>query len=156
MTSDVLSDLATSIGHAALTRGHTIAAAESVTAGSIGTALAMGEKASEWFRGSIVAYQTGLKRELLGVTADLVITAECAQQMAEGALRLTGADRVVTVTGVGGPDPEEGKPAGTVFICAGSSGDLRVFEHHLEGEPAQVVESATLLALDHLNAVTAE
>lgn len=70
--------------------------------------------------------------------------------MAEGALRLTGADLVVSITGVGGPDPEEGKPPGTVIICAGSRDDLQVFDHAFDGEPEDVVRLATEQALRHL------
>jgi PncC family amidohydrolase len=131
-------------------RGHRVVTAESVTAGGIATALAAAGGASEWFCGGIVAYQTETKRRVLGVTADRVITEECARQMAEGALAATGADLAVAVTGVGGPDPEEGEPPGTVFICAGSAERWHVFEHRFEGDPPQVVELAVTHALRHL------
>jgi PncC family amidohydrolase len=130
--------------------GRTVVAADSVTAGAIATALAAAPDASEWFRGSIVAYHTAMKRQLLGVVVPSVITAECAREMAEGALSVTGADLAVAVTGVGGPDPEEGMPAGTVYISAGPGDALRVFEHRFEGEPADVVRQAALQALRHL------
>jgi nicotinamide-nucleotide amidase len=112
--------------------------------------LAAADRASEWFSGSVVAYQAATKRKLLGVESDTVISPRCAREMAEGALRLTGADVVVSITGVGGPDPEEGRPAGTVIICAGSGDDLRVFEHAFEGPPEEVVRLATVQALMHL------
>jgi nicotinamide-nucleotide amidase len=152
MTSDGPQDAARAVADAARGSGRTVVAAESVTAGSIATALAAAHDASDWFRGSVVAYQTDMKREVLGVTADDVITRECAVQMAEGALRLSGADLAVAVTGVGGPDPEAGHPAGTVIIAAGSRRGLTVFDHHIEGEPAEVVRQATLHALRHLSA----
>ena len=129
-------------------------AAESVTAGGVATALAAAGEASEWFSGSIVAYRTATKRELLGVESDAVISHRCAREMAEGALRLTGADLVVSVTGVGGPDSEEGEPPGTVIICAGQRDDLRVFDHSFTGPPEQVVRQATLQALRHLKDAT--
>ena len=130
--------------------GRTVAAAESITAGQLATALAAAPQASEWFCASIVAYHTGMKRTLLGVTAQAIISRECAIQMAEGILERTGADLAVTTTGVGGPDPEEGRPAGTVIICAGTRDDLRTFEHHFDGPPEEVVRQATLQALRHL------
>jgi len=150
MIEDELLSLAEEVAGIAQSGGFTVGAAESVTGGTIATALAAAPDASEWFPGSIVAYGTGLKRELLGVTAADVITAECARQMAEGALRVTAADLVVSVTGVGGPGPEDGHPAGTVFIGVGDARDLRVFEHRLDGEPDEVVRSAALRALRHL------
>jgi PncC family amidohydrolase len=130
--------------------GRTIVAAESVTAGAIATALAAAPEASDWFRGSVVAYQTAMKRQVLGVVVPSVITAECAREMAEGALSVTGADLAVAVTGVGGPDTEEGMPAGTVYICAGPGDGLQVFEHRFDGAPEDVVRQAALQALTHL------
>lgn len=144
-------DLAERVASGALDRGLTIAAAESVTAGRIATALATAGSASEWFRGSVVAYQTGLKQRMLGVTGESVITAQCASEMAQGALAATGADLAVAVTGVGGPDPEEGRDPGTVFIgVANRSSGVEVFEHAFEGDPSAIVSQATASALQHL------
>jgi nicotinamide mononucleotide (NMN) deamidase PncC len=70
--------------------------------------------------------------------------------MARGLLRITDADLVVTVTGVGGPDPEEGHPAGTVYICTGDSTEMSVVKHRFSGPPAEVVAQATDAALNHL------
>jgi nicotinamide-nucleotide amidase len=145
-----LQSIAEDIAAAAQAGGHTVAAAESVTAGQVATALAAAGEASEWFSGSIVAYRTATKRDLLGVESETIISHRCAREMAEGVLRLTGADLVVSITGVGGPDPEEGKPAGTVIICTGGNGDLQTFDHAFEGPPDEVVRSATAQALRHL------
>jgi PncC family amidohydrolase len=142
--------IAEDIAAAAQAGGHTVAAAESVTAGQVATALAAAGEASEWFSGSVVAYRTATKRDLLGVESETIISHRCAREMAQGALRLTGADLVVSITGVGGPDPEEGKPAGTVVICAGSTDDLQTFDHAFAGSPEEVVRSATAQALRHL------
>ncbi len=147
---DEIQDAAAAVARAARHRGLTVAAAESVTAGQVAQALAAAGEASEWFRGSVVAYQTAMKQAVLGVTSDAVITADCAREMAAGVLALTGADVAVAVTGVGGPDEEEGQPPGTVYICVGTAGDLRVTEHHFDGDPVEVVESATLAALREL------
>ncbi|SDL16385.1 nicotinamide-nucleotide amidase/nicotinamide-nucleotide amidase [Cryobacterium psychrotolerans] len=149
-TDHELAGVAKSVAAAVQGRNHTVVAAESVTAGNIARTLAAAPETSGWFRGSIVAYQTMMKRQVLGVAAERIITAQCAQEMAEGALRLTGADLVVAVTGVGGPEPEEGQPAGTVYICAGDKDHLRSFVHQFEGDPETVVHLATLHALQHL------
>ena len=143
-------ELASAIAAAALAAGHTIAAAESVTAGHIAGALATGTDASEWFSGSLVVYQTALKQRLLGVTVDDVISAECATQMLIGTLEATGADFAVSTTGAGGPDPEEGQPAGTVFICAGSRTSHGVERYQFSGSPTDVVAAATTAALAQL------
>ena len=143
-------DITDEIAAAVHGNGLTVAAAESITAGQVATALAAAGDASEWFGASIVAYETAMKRKILGVHSASVISEDCARQMAEGALLLTGADLVVATTGVGGPDPEEGMPPGTVIICAGTRDDLRVFEHALPGSPEEVVDLATQRALEHL------
>jgi nicotinamide-nucleotide amidase len=145
-----LQELAREIGEAALGSDLRVAAAESVTTGNIAAALAMGERASEWFAGSVVSYRTATKREVLGVTAADVITRECAEQLAAGVLRVMSAEVAVAVTGVGGPDPEDGHPAGTVFICTGTAERLVVVEHAFDGEPAEIVQQATLEALRQL------
>jgi nicotinamide-nucleotide amidase len=145
-----LHDITAKIAVIARGSGLTVAAAESITAGEVATALAAASDASEWFGASIVAYETAMKRKVLGVRSERIISEQCAREMAEGVLLLTGADLVVATTGVGGPDPEEGKPPGTVVICAGTRDDLRVFEHALPGSPEEVVKLATRRALEHL------
>ena len=77
---------------AQLLDGRSIATAESCTAGRVAEVLACVEKATEFLRGGLVAYQDETKRRLLGVTADSVLTAEAAAQMATGA-RPVRADR---------------------------------------------------------------
>jgi PncC family amidohydrolase len=153
---DELQSAARAVAAAVHARKHTVAAAESITAGAIATSLAAAPDASEWFAGSVVAYRTATKRHVLGVTAERVISTECARQMAAGVLRLTGADLVVAVTGVGGPDPEEGTPPGTVIICVATVSRQHVFEHLFDGDPAEVVRLSTLHALRHLHGVAEE
>ena len=138
------------VGTAASAQHLTVIAAESVTAGSVGQALAAAGEASEWFAGSLVTYMDLTKRTILGVDADDVFTAECARQMAAGALRASGADVAVAITGVAGPEPEDGHEVGEVYICVGSAGSLETFEHRLSGEPAEIVDAAKLHALEHL------
>ncbi len=65
-------------------RGWTLAVAESVTGGLVGARLVDAPGASDTFRGGVVTYATDVKRSLLGVTAEKVVSGECAIQMAEG------------------------------------------------------------------------
>jgi nicotinamide-nucleotide amidase len=96
-------------------RGWTIGVAESLTGGFIGARLANVPGASRTFRGSIASYATDVKRSVLGVTAELVVSEEAVKQMAEGAQRVLAADVAVSITGVAGPDEMEGQPVGTVW-----------------------------------------
>jgi nicotinamide-nucleotide amidase len=127
-----------------------VGAAESVTAGGVSCGLAAAEGAGEWFRGSIVAYASQVKFAVLGVNPGPVVTAEAARQMAVGALRVLSADVAVGSTGVGGPEPSEGCPAGTVFIAVATAREHRVREYHFDADPPQVVHAAAARALADL------
>jgi nicotinamide-nucleotide amidase len=103
-------------------RGWTLAAAESLTGGLVAAELTGVPGASRTFRGSVTAYATALKHELLGVDAGLLaargaVDAEVARQMATGVRDRLGADWGISTTGVAGPDPQDGQPVGTVFVA---------------------------------------
>ncbi|MFF1573546.1 CinA family protein [Leifsonia sp. NPDC058292] len=125
----------------------TVGVAESLTSGALASALGAAPNASEWFCGAVVAYSERVKFDVLGVTPGPVITADCAREMAEGALRLLGCDVVAAVTGAGGPGPQEGKAAGTVHLAHGRTGQVQVDELHFDGEPAEVVQQTVTAAL---------
>jgi nicotinamide-nucleotide amidase len=97
-------------------RGWTLGLAESLTGGLVGSRVSDAPGSSEIFKGSVVSYATEVKRSVLGVTADHVVSGECAVQMAEGARRVLGADVGLAVTGVAGPTEQEGQPVGTVWF----------------------------------------
>jgi nicotinamide-nucleotide amidase len=98
-------------------RGWTLGVAESLTGGFIGARIANVPGASRTFRGSIASYATEVKRSVLGVTAEHVVTEEAAKQMAEGAQLVLSADVGISATGVAGPDEMEGQPVGTVWYA---------------------------------------
>ena len=135
--------------------GRTVATAESCTAGRIAESLACVEHASEFLRGGLIAYQTSVKRDLLGVTAPSVLSSEAAEEMVLGACRLLDADVGVSTTGVAGDEPEEGVPPGTVFIATCVDGVVSSRRHRFDGEPATVCDLARGQALrDLLAALT--
>ena len=96
-------------------RGWSLGVAESLTGGFIGARIANVAGASRTFRGSIASYATGVKRDVLGVTAEGVVSEEAVKQMAEGAQRVLKADVAISITGVAGPEEMEGQPVGTVW-----------------------------------------
>jgi nicotinamide-nucleotide amidase len=143
--------LAEEIAAAAVASGHTIAVAESLTAGQTATMLGAAPDAGDWFRGGVVAYAPGVKFEVLGVTPGPVVTASCAREMAAGVRLRLGADVGVASTGVGGPGPDEGEPPGTVYLaCVGPTG--AVAEQHvvLDGSPEEVVDATVILMLSQV------
>ena len=128
---------------AQLLDGRTIATAESCTAGRVAEVLACVEKAADFLRGGLVAYQDPIKRDVLGVTADSVLSRDAATQMATGAARLFGADVAVSTTGVAGDQSEEGTPPGTVYIATAVGDRVAATEYRFDGAPEQGCDQAT-------------
>jgi nicotinamide-nucleotide amidase len=125
----------------------TIAVAESLTGGLLVQALARVEGSGEWLRGGVVAYHRGVKHELLGVTDEIVVSAQAASEMASGVRRVLGADVGVAVTGVAGPDPQDGRPPGTVFVAVDCGDGPRSSELSLSGEPGDICTDTVSAAL---------
>jgi nicotinamide-nucleotide amidase len=133
------SDLARQVIALLVTRGQTIAVAESLTGGMLAAALTAIPGASAVFRGGIVAYATDLKAALLDVPTDLLarhgaVHPDVAVAMAAGARARMGAAVGAATTGVAGPDPSDGQPVGTVYIAASAGRDSRVRALTLTGD----------------------
>ncbi|GAB3459291.1 CinA family protein [Streptomonospora sediminis] len=144
--------------------GATLATAESLTGGLIGAALTSVPGASALYRGGVVAYATDLKTQLLGVPGGLLaergaVDPDVARAMAEGACTRLAADYGLAVTGVAGPDPQDGKSAGTVYaaVCV-PGGRCRGGEFDLTGDRAAIraetAEQALRLLAAEVAAIT--
>lgn len=134
-----------------LARGETVAIAESLTGGLLGAALTETAGASATFVGGITAYSTPLKASLLGADPEEpAVSASAAAAMASGARERLGATYGLALTGVAGPDEQDGQPAGTVHLAlAGPSGvEPRLLR--LPGDRAGVRMLAVTSALDLL------
>lgn len=109
------------IGH--LTeRGLSVSLAESLTGGLLCAALTEAPGASAVIRGGVVAYATDLKSSMLGVSQELLasrgaVDPDVALEMAAGVAHQLGSDIGLSTTGVAGPEPQDGKAVGTVFIA---------------------------------------
>ena len=130
-----------------------VATAESLTGGLVCAALTDVPGASSVVRGSVVAYATELKAQVLGVDAGLLaaggaVQAEVARQMATGVCRVLGADVGVATTGVAGPDPQDGRPVGTVFVAVALGGEVVVQELALTGDRASIRRETMAQALE--------
>ncbi len=146
--TQLAADLADVVG----ARGWHVATAESLTAGTIGTVLAAAPSAATWFRGALVVYSSEAKFRL-GVPRGPVVTRECAEILARRATELLGAELGIAVTGVGGPDDEEGEPAGTVWFAVVHPGGEHAEKRVFPGEPADVMAATTEHTLTLLRAV---
>ncbi|MFI1864431.1 CinA family protein [Streptomyces jumonjinensis] len=141
-------------------RGQTVAVAESLTGGLVAAELTAVPGASTAFRGSVTAYATEVKHTVLGVGETLLaergaVDSEVARQMAAGVRTALGADWGIATTGVAGPEPQDGRPVGTVHIAvAGLKGTGKVAVLRLNGTRAEIrresVRSVLGLLLDEL------
>ena len=144
-------------------KGLHLAVAESLTGGLLTSVFVDIPGASRVLLGSIVAYQTELKHQLLGVSRPLLqeqgaVDAEVVAQMASGIrtklANKSGLDESVVVgmatTGVAGPGSQDGKPAGTVFIgISGPTGDF-VYPLELSGSRSEIRTAAVAAAVEAL------
>lgn len=133
-----------------LAGGHTVGCAESLTGGAVADLLSGTPGASATFLGGVVSYATSVKRRVLGVTADLVVSAECAEQMARGARDLLGADWAVATTGVAGPVEQDGQPVGTVYVGLAGPPGVTSSRHSFSGDRTGIRQQACLAALEEV------
>ena len=138
------------VGSLLLGRGWTLGLAESVTGGLVASRIVSVPGASRWFRGSIVSYASEVKHDLLGVGEGPVVSGTAAAQLATGARRVLGADVGLGVTGVAGPETQDGEPVGTVFFASDVAGDVEVRRIQLPGDRERIRQFATISALDAL------
>jgi nicotinamide-nucleotide amidase len=150
-----LAALAQSVVREALRQGRTLGCAESCTGGLVAGAICGVAGCSEVMRGGVVSYALEVKRDVLGVSWELLcdpmrgaVSRECAAQMAAGARRALDCDVAVSVTGIAGPGgAEPGKPVGTVWIGVASDDRQTEVRFELSGERNSVRTKAVALAL---------
>jgi nicotinamide-nucleotide amidase len=140
----------TAVAHRLLEQGLTLGVAESVTGGLISSRLVDVVGASKWFRGAVVSYASEVKFDLLGVPEGPVVSADAARAMAVGARRALRSDVGLSITGVAGPDPQEGLKAGTVFVGIARDDEVEHIELHLPGDRPRIRAYSAISALDAL------
>nr|WP_268914031.1 CinA family protein [Corynebacterium uropygiale] len=113
--------------HALTDRAETLASCESLTAGLFAAEIATVPGASAVLRGGLITYATELKHSLAGVPEETLaavgpVAEETARAMAEGARSTCEATWGVALTGVAGPDSQDGHPVGEVWIGVARDG----------------------------------
>jgi nicotinamide-nucleotide amidase len=124
---------------ALIRRGETVATAESLTGGLVCATLTEVPGSSAAVRGGLIVYATELKAELAGVDTTLLaergaVLPEVAAQLADGARLRCGADWGLGLTGVAGPDPQDGVAPGTVHIGVAGPGVAEVRTLRFDGD----------------------
>jgi len=112
---------------------------------------------SRWFLGGVVAYSNGLKESLLGVPHGLIrddgaVSRAVADEMARGAVRLTGSDISLAVTGIAGPEGGTAdKPVGTVWMALRTASGTATWEEVFSGDRDGVRRQASRYILERLS-----
>ncbi|GGO31254.1 CinA family protein [Micromonospora parathelypteridis] len=147
---------AAGVVHRLSQRHETLATAESLTGGLLAASIVDIAGVSGIYRGGLVVYATELKGTLAGVPTELLsergpVDPEVAAALAEGGRQRCGADWGVATTGVAGPEPQDGKPVGLVYVAVAGPNGGEVRQLALSGgrehvRAAAVVEALRLLA----------
>ncbi|MBI3314160.1 MAG: CinA family nicotinamide mononucleotide deamidase-related protein [Candidatus Omnitrophica bacterium] len=144
------------VGQMLRKRGQTLATAESCTAGLLAAEIAKIPGASDYFLGSVIAYQDEIKQALLDVPAELLkrkgaVSKETTAAMAEGIRKRMKSTYGVGITGIAGPGGgSRRKAVGLVYIALASAKRRKVFEHQFWGGRLQVQTKAVKKALEYL------
>jgi len=143
------------VGSALRDKGKTLAVAESCTGGQVGEMLTRAPGASDYLLLDAVVYSNLAKERVLGVNEEVLrahgaVSAETAAAMAEGALRVAGADIAVSITGIAGPGGgTDDKPVGTVWFGLARKGEPTVTRHRmLPWERGRVQTISAYIALE--------
>ena len=137
------------LGELVSSRQWQLAVAESLTGGQLSAAIARGADARHWFKGGLVAYQRAVKEQLLNVSTGPLVSERCVSEMATGAAALMRAEVGLAVTGVGGPQPDEGHEPGTVWIAVRTPMGIRSELYHLKGDsPNEICASSCVQAVE--------
>ena len=137
-------------------RGLTLAVAESCTGGAIASLFTAMAGASAYFLGGVVAYANEVKRDVLGVNYDDIMThgavsETVARQMAEGVRRITGADYAIATTGIAGPTGgSEAKPVGTVWMAVATPTHTVAVMRNSGLDRGQIISRASAYAIELL------
>ncbi|MDR7255218.1 PncC family amidohydrolase [Nocardioides sp. BE266] len=142
-------------------RGETLATAESLTGGMLASRLTDVPGASRSFVGGVVSYATRVKESLLGVPPEVVaqhgvVSGQCAEAMARGVRDRLDATWGVATTGVAGPDSQEGKPVGTVWVAVAGPSRVEALRLALDGDRSAIREDTWREALSLLERLLGE
>lgn len=135
----------------------TCATAESCTGGMIGSMITAVPGSSEVYLGGVVSYANSVKENVLGVAGstlaeDGAVSSKCAREMALGAMKITGADVAVSVTGIAGPGGgSDDKPVGLVWFAVATKSGVRAEKALFAGGRDEVRSQAAVHALGMLS-----
>jgi len=130
----------------------TLSTAESATGGMIASRLVNVPGISEFFQEGYVTYSNDAKVKMIGADREIidtfgVVSREVAENMAVSVAKTAGTDAALSVTGVAGPEPSEGKQPGTVYIALADGKDIRVEKLTIDPESREAVRKTACSAV---------
>ena len=138
----------------------TLSTAESCTGGMMGACLTSIPGISDHYGYGFVTYSNDAKQKLLGVNEDTLlkygaVSSNVALEMAEGALKVSGADSAVSATGIAGPGGGTSlKPVGLVYIGLASKNKRHFKKLNLSGDRDTVrlntVKNILQMIIEHI------
>ena len=144
------------LGDSLRAKGWSVSCAESCTGGGVSFAFTSVSGSSDWFNQSWITYSNDAKKRTLGVSEQTLqefgaVSKQTVKEMAEGVRGNSGAQLVVTISGIAGPGGGSAeKPVGTVwfgFMCGAMSEQIKqVFS----GDRDEVRQHAIAFAITHL------
>lgn len=147
--------LSQEIGELLKSQNLTLSTAESCTAGRIAAAITAVSGSSMYFKGSVVSYCNEIKRNVLGVSDELLetkgaVSKEVACAMHEGILKVMNTDCAIAITGFAGPLGGKEAPVGTIWIAVGNKKEIEVKLLQVDKEREENLTEATISALQLL------
>jgi PncC family amidohydrolase len=156
VTDDRLVALAERLFTVCVERGLTVATAESCTGGLVAHAITEIAGSSAYFLGGFVTYADDVKRDQLGVPAELLashgaVSAQVARAMAEGARIRLATTIAVSVTGIAGPaGGSDEKPVGLTYVAVADAAGADVRRHLWSGDRTANKRDSAAAALELL------
>ena len=145
-----------SLGLVLKERKLTVATAESCTGGNIARLITSVPGSSDYFSGSIIAYDNRIKSQVLGVDQELLdskgaVSREVVEQMAQGVCSRLGTHTAMATSGIAGPDGgTEEKPVGTTWICVRHGEKSYTKKYLFWGTRKRIVDQASYAAMQLL------
>jgi nicotinamide-nucleotide amidase len=145
-----------SLGNLLRERGLSLASAESCTGGTIASMITSVPGSSDYYTGSVIAYNNRIKTDALGVDPSVIeekgaVCREVVEQMAIGIRALFATDTAIATSGIAGPGGgSEEKPVGTTWICVQYGDKSFAKKYRFSGNRERVITQASNTALQLL------
>jgi len=137
-------------------KGMTLGAVESATGGLISHRITNVPGSSDYYNGSVTAYSNETKTRVLGVKQETIdkygaVSAQVAEEMAEGGRKLLAVDVCLADTGVAGPGgATQEKPVGLFYLGLSARDKTCSRQHNFSGDREQNKQEAAEAALQWL------